>query len=61
MAVSPPSKKLQGIDFQTNTEDFRSHSISLIHEKLHFLHYSVREVIYALIDVLGHFSVMNEP
>ena len=32
--------------------------ISLTHGKLHFLHYSVRGVIYALIDVLGHFSVI---
>ena len=32
--------------------------ISLTEEKLHFLHYSVRGVIYALIDVLGHFSVI---
>ena len=31
--------------------------ISLNHEKLHFLHYSVRGVIYALIDVSGHFSL----
>ena len=30
--------------------------ISLIHEKLHFRHYSVRGVIYELIDVLGHFQ-----
>ena len=28
----------------------------LTHEKLHFLHYPMREVIYALIDVLGHFQ-----
>ena len=34
---------------------------SLTHEKLHFLHYSVRGVIYALIDVLGHFSVFLQP
>ena len=32
--------------------------ISLTHEKLHFLHYSVLGVMYALFDVLGHFSVM---
>ena len=35
--------------------------ISLTHEKLHFLHYSVREIIYELIDVLGHFSVILQP
>ena len=35
--------------------------ISLTQEKLHFLHYSVREVIYELIDVLGHFSVILQP
>ena len=35
--------------------------ISLTHEKLHFLHYSAREVIYALIDILGHFSVILQP
>ena len=35
--------------------------ISLTHEKLHFLHYSVREVIYELIDILGHFSVILQP
>ena len=35
--------------------------ISLIHEKLHFLHYFLRGVIYALIDVLGHFSVILRP
>ena len=35
--------------------------ISLTNEKLHFLHYSVREVIYALIDVLGQFSVILQP
>ena len=32
--------------------------ISLTREKLHFLHYSVLGVIYTLIDVLGHFSVI---
>ena len=32
--------------------------ISLTHEKLHFLGYSVLGVIYSLIDVLGHFSVI---
>ena len=36
-------------------------TISLIHEKLHFLHYSEGEVIYKLIDVLGHFSVILQP
>ena len=35
--------------------------ISLTYEKLHFLHYSVREVINELIDVLGHFSVIYQP
>ena len=35
--------------------------ISLTHEKLHFLHYSGGEVIDALIDVLGHFSVILQP
>ena len=30
--------------------------ISLTHEMLYFLHSSVREVIYALIDILGHFQ-----
>ena len=35
--------------------------ISLTQEKLHFHHYSVREVIYELIDVLGHFSVILQP
>ena len=30
--------------------------ISLTREKLHFIHYSVREVMYALIDVLGMFQ-----
>ena len=35
--------------------------ISLIHEKLHFLHYFVQGVIYALIDVLGHFAVILQP
>ena len=35
--------------------------ISLTHEKLHFLHYSVREVIYEVIDVLGYFSVILQP
>ena len=35
--------------------------ISLTHEKLHFFHYSVRGVIYALIDVLGHFSFILQP
>ena len=35
--------------------------ISLIHEKLHFLHFSVRGVIYTLIDVLGYFSVILQP
>ena len=30
--------------------------ISLTHEKLHFLHYSVREVIYELIDVSAIFQ-----
>ena len=33
-------------------------SFIILCEKLDFLHYSVREVIYALIDVLGHFSVI---
>ena len=32
--------------------------ISLIHEMLHFVHYFVQGVIYDLIDVLGHFSVI---
>ena len=32
--------------------------ICLIHEKLHFYHYSARGFIFALIDVLGHFSVI---
>ena len=32
--------------------------ISLTHEKLHFLHSSVQEVIYELINVLGHSSVI---
>ena len=32
--------------------------ISLTTEKLNFLHYSVQANIYALIDVLGHFSVI---
>ena len=35
--------------------------ISLTHEKLHFLHYYVLGVIYALIDVLGDFSVIWQP
>ena len=35
--------------------------ISLTHEKLHFLDYSGREVIYELIDFLGHFSVILQP
>ena len=35
--------------------------ISLTHEKLHFLHYSVREAIYELIDVVGYFSVILQP
>ena len=35
--------------------------ISLTHEKLHFLHYSVPEVIYELINVLGHFAVTLQP
>ena len=35
--------------------------ISLTHKMWHFLHYSVREVIYELIDVLGHFSVILQP
>ena len=35
--------------------------ISLIHETLHFLHYFVRGVIYALIAVLSHFSVILQP
>ena len=35
--------------------------ISLTHGNLHFLHYSVRGVISALIDVLGHFSVILQP
>ena len=30
--------------------------ISLAHERWHFLHYSVRGAISALIDVLGHFQ-----
>ena len=30
--------------------------IFLTNEELHFLHYSMREVIYKLIDVLGHFQ-----
>ena len=33
------------------------HGISLIPEKLQFIHYFVRGVIYAGIDVLGNFSV----
>ena len=35
--------------------------ISLAHKKLHFLHFSVKGVIYALIDVSGHFSVILQP
>ena len=35
--------------------------VSLTHMMLHFLHYSVRGVIYALIDILGHFSVILKP
>ena len=41
-----------------NPKAINAWKISLTHEKLHFLHYSVREVIYALIDVSGHFSVI---
>ena len=32
--------------------------ISLTHEKLHFLHHSVREDIYELVDIWSHFSVI---
>ena len=35
--------------------------ISLTHEKLHFLHYSVQGVRYALINVLGSYSVILQP
>ena len=35
--------------------------IPLTDEKLHFLHYSVQEVMHELIDVLGHFSVILQP
>ena len=34
------------------------HRISLTREKFHFPHYSLGEVIFQLIDVLGHFSVV---
>ena len=34
---------------------------SLTHEKLRFLHNSVRGAIFALINVLGHFSVILQP
>ena len=35
--------------------------ISLTDEKLHFNHHSVRGVIYAVIDVLCHLSVILQP
>ena len=35
--------------------------ISLTHEKMQFFHYSVLGVIYALIDALGHCSVILQP
>ena len=46
--------------FKQITEDFDPMAInmgmlSLTHEKLHLLHYSVLGVICTLIDVLGHF------
>ena len=39
-----------------NSMAIKVQRISLTHEKLHLLQYSVRGVIYALIDVLGHFQ-----
>ena len=66
MGVSPPSRVIR-YRFSNKYERFSMprklmpRGYLSTHEKLHFLHYSVREVIYALIDVLGHFSVINEP
>ena len=71
MGVSPPSLQdidieLQDIDFQTNTVDFQSHGKYCLEDISHpwevaFMHYSVRGVIYALIDILGNFSVILQP
>ena len=59
---------VQDVGFQRNTMDFQSHgskctedTVALNHEKLYFLHCSVRGVLYDLINVLGAFSVILQP
>ena len=62
MNVSPPSRVIaktsifKQIRKIFNPMAINVQRISLTHDKFYFLHYSVREVIYALIDVLGHFQ-----
>ena len=60
------SRELYNINFQINTNDFQSHGnkctfSSLINEQLHFLHWSVRGILYDLTNVSGPFSVILQP
>ena len=67
MDVSSPSSVIKTSIFKQILKIFSPmainvHRISLINEKLHFLHYFVRGAIYALIDVfLVNFSVILQP
>ena len=54
-------QELQDIDFKQireilNPMAIKVQRIFLIHEKLHFLRYSVLEVLYELVDVFGPFQ-----
>ena len=60
------SQGLYDINFQTDTKEFspvliRVQWISLTHEQSHFLYQSVQGVLYYLINVVGHFSVILQP
>ena len=63
MGISAPLKSCKTSIFKKIRKIFNPMAIivrriSLTEEKLHFLRYSVRGVIHALIDILGHLSVI---